>query len=112
MIDVIIAIAVIGVALYGIATSKNIIKTIICFNILQAAVILLFIVIAGTTGYDIPILTSENLVPVDPLPQALMITAIVISASVTALSLMFFVKIFHYYGTSNWETLISKDESQ
>lgn len=109
MFDIIIAIMVIGVAFYGIATSDNIIKTIICFNIIQAAVILLFIVLAEGTGVDIPILSKQVTQAVDPLPQALMITAIVISASVTALSLMFSVKIFHYYGTLNWEALLKKD---
>jgi len=38
-----------------------------------------------------------------------MITAIVISASITALSLMFSVKIFHYYGTLSWRELAAKD---
>jgi multicomponent Na+:H+ antiporter subunit C len=112
MIDVLLTLAIIGIALYGISISENIIKSILCFNIIQAAVILLFIVVAGGTGDEIPIIT--NMIPnsVDPLPQALMITAIVISASITALALMFTVKIFHYYGTLNWKELTAKDESK
>lgn len=107
--DLAIALAIIGVALYGICMSDNIIKTIICFNIVQASVILLFIVLAGQTGEAIPIITDIIQDMVDPLPQALMITAIVISASITALALMFSVKLFHYYGTLNWHELSVKD---
>lgn len=112
MIDILLTLAIIGVALYGIAISENIIKSILCFNIIQAAVILLFIVVAGNTGTEIPIITNVLTNSVDPLPQALMITAIVISASITALALMFTVKIFHYYGTLNWRELTVKDETK
>lgn len=107
--DIILALAVISVALYGICVTDNIIKSIICFNIVQAAVILLFIILAAYSGDTIPIVTDLVGDMVDPLPQALMITAIVISASITALSLMFSVKIFHYYGTLSWRELAAKD---
>lgn len=107
--DVILALAIIGVAMYGICVSDNIIKSIICFNIVQAAIILLFILMAGYSGDDIPIVSDMVGQMVDPLPQALMITAIVISASITALALMFSVKIFHYYGTLSWKELGAKD---
>lgn len=109
IIDIAIALAIIGVAIFGICISENIIKSIICFNIVQAAIILLFIQLAGDTGTNIPIVTALVEEMVDPLPQALMITAIVISASVTALALMFSIKIFHYYGTLNWQELATKD---
>ncbi|MBI9013323.1 MAG: cation:proton antiporter subunit C [Clostridiales bacterium] len=110
--DMILALAIIGVAIYGICVSDNIIKSIICFNIVQAALILLFILLAGYSGDQIPIITEATTNMVDPLPQALMITAIVISASITALALMFSVKIFHYYGTLSWTELSEKDVSK
>ena len=34
----------------------------------------------------------------DPVPQALMITAIVIGAAVTAVGLMMFIALYHRYG--------------
>lgn len=109
IITIILALAIIGVAVYGMAVSSNIIKSIICFNIVQAALILLFILLAAETGSQIPIIGDVVGDMVDPLPQALMITAIVISSSITALALMFSVKIFHYYGTLNWNELSQKD---
>lgn len=109
ILDLVLALAIIGVALYGICMSDNIIKSIICFNIIQAATILLFILLAGEYGDIIPIISNMKGQMVDPLPQALMITAIVISASITALSLMISVKIFHAYGTLNWQDLSQKE---
>jgi len=44
----------------------------------------------------------------DPVPQALMITAIVVGISVTALSLTMFVNLHHKYGSSNWNKVKRK----
>lgn len=107
--DIIMSLIIIGVAIYGICVSENIIKSIVCFNIVQAALIVLFTILASRSGDAIPIVSNLMDEMVDPLPQALMITAIVISASITALSLMFTVKIFHFYGTVNWNELAHKD---
>jgi multicomponent Na+:H+ antiporter subunit C len=112
MLDMILTMAVISLAIYGLCVSDNIIKTIVCFNIIQAAMILMFIILAADTGYQIPIISDIVTSMVDPLPQALLITAIVISASITALALMFTVKIFHYYGTLNWHELAEKEVDQ
>jgi len=98
-----------GVAIYGICVSENVIKSIICFNIVQAVLIVLFTSLARSMGDQVPIVSEMTGQMVDPLPQALMITAIVISASITALSLMFTVKIFHVYGTVHWSELAKKE---
>lgn len=111
-INIGITLIIIVLAIYGIATTDNIIKSIICFNIIQASLILLFIILAASSGSSIPIISDTVRDIVDPLPQALMITAIVISASITALSLMFTVKIFHYYGTVNWSELNIKEDKR
>ncbi len=107
IIEFMLIFAVFLVGLIGLIISKNIFRTIVCLNIMQTAIIVLFIVAASATGEVAPIV--EGLV-VDPLPQALMITAVVIGASITAMALMFSVKIFHYYGTLDWE-LIFKDDA-
>lgn len=108
-IDFILSFIVVIIGIYGISTSKNIIKSIICFNIIQAAVVLLFLNFGAINGGDIPIISETTSKIVDPLPQALMITTIVIGATVTALALMISIKIFHYYGTLNWKELIERE---
>ena len=108
-IDLILQFIVVLIGVYGLATSKNMIKSIICLNVIQTAVVLLFLNFGHVENGFIPIVSAEARIMVDPLPQALMITTIVIGASITALSLMLSIKIFHYYGTLNWKELIERN---
>ncbi len=97
------------ISLYGLCTSKNIIKSIVCLNILEISIILFFLRIFDVSGGSAPILPNELSSMVDPLPQALVITAIVIGASVTALALMLSIKVFHHYGTLDWKELLERE---
>lgn len=94
--------------LYGLCTSKNLIKSVLCLNISQAGIILLFLKTVHSKSDSIPIVGSMVGPFADPLPQALMITAIVIGASVTSLALMISIKLFHEYGTLEWDELFRK----
>lgn len=107
-IDLILSFTVIALGIYGLGTSKNIIKSIVCLNIVQAAIILLFLSFGYVENGIPPILTEKIAPMVDPLPQALMITAIVIGAAITALALMLSIKAFHYYGTLDWKELLER----
>ncbi len=107
-IDLILSSIVIAIGIYGIGTSKNIIKSIVCLNIVQAAIILLFLSF-GYVEYGIPPIVTEKIgYMTDPLPQALMITAIVIGATITSLALMLSIKVFHYYGTLEWNEFLER----
>lgn len=105
----VLSFVVVLIGIYGLCTSKNLIKSIVCLNIVQTAVILLFLNLANFSGSEIPIITKEITKMVDPLPQALMITTIVVGSAITSLSLMLCIKIFHYYGTLNWKELIERE---
>lgn len=105
----ILSFIIIIIGIYGVATSRNIIKSIICFNIIETAIILLFLNLGNYNNGNIPIITDAIGEMVDPLPQALMITTIVIGASITALALMLSIKIFHYYGTLDWDELLERE---
>ncbi len=97
------------IGIYGLCNSKNIIKSIVFLNIVQTAVILIFLNF-GNLNKSIPPIISNNFGNMaDPLPQALMITTIVIGASITALTLMLSIKIFHYYGTLKWKEMIERE---
>lgn len=95
---------------YMIIFSKNVIKSIIGLSTVQSSLIVLFVFFMTRTGESIPIMGLELGKSVDPLPQALMITAIVIGASITALTLMISIKIFHYYGTLDWVQIFERNE--
>ena len=111
MIRTSIAFMVFLVGFYGLIHSRNIVKSVISLNVIQTSLILLFINLSRNVGSGLPIVGMDNLKPVDPLPQALMITAIVIGASITALSLMLTIKIFHYYGTLDWHEILAMEET-
>jgi len=96
---------IIMIGIYGVVFSRNIIKSIICFAVTETSLILLFLNLSYFEGGGIPIVSSAQAPMVDPLPQALMITAIVIGASVTALAFMVSIKIFHHFGTLEWKRL-------
>ncbi len=84
---------------YTIIFKKNLIKIIIGINIIESALILLLI----TSGFKFegtaPILDYPYDQVVDPVPQALALTAIVIGASTTALMLALVIKLHKRYGT-------------
>ena len=49
-----------------------------------------------------PIVGEISGVYADPLPQALVITAIVVGIAVTSITLIMFISMYHNYGTTNW----------
>lgn len=98
------------VGIYGLTSGKTVIKSIVCLNIIQTGIILLYLSFANIEGDSIPIFAEKASKMVDPLPQALMITSIVIGAAVTALCLIFSIKLFHYYGTLNWKELMKRED--
>ncbi|GAB6190033.1 NADH-quinone oxidoreductase subunit K [Marinitoga arctica] len=96
-------IGLILIGIYGLLTQKNLIKLVVALNVLEIGVNL-FIVSTGYVNDGVaPILfknvTSSNSTFVDPLPQALVLTAIVIGVGVTALALTIVRKIYEKYGT-------------
>lgn len=90
-----------AVGLYGIITKKNLIKIVIGLGITEYAINLLFALIGYKKGGTAPIISKgfENAVFVDPLPQALVLTAIVIGLAVTALMVSICIRIYEKYGT-------------
>jgi len=87
--------------IYTIISCKNLIKIVIGVNIAETALILLLILISFKPGGTAPILDGNYELVVDPVPQALALTAIVIGASITAVMLALVIKIHKRYGTLN-----------
>jgi len=98
------AIIIFFIGIYGVIARRNIVKTVISIGIIESAIILFFV--ASNEGYTkAPIVkdTLESGNIADPIPQALMITAIVIGVGITAVALTMFINLYHKYGTTNWE---------
>ncbi len=102
-VNYIAAFFLIALGLYCIVVKYNLIKTVIGLSIMDYGVNLLIITIGFNPGGTAPIFTPGELNPasffVDPIPQALTLTSIVIGACVTAMSLALVIKLEESYGT-------------
>jgi len=89
------------IGVYCILVKRNLIKIIIGIGIVEYAVNLFFILLGYRVGGRAPILAREEAIQnmVDPLPQALILTAIVIGLAVTVLIVSVAVRIYEKYGT-------------
>ena len=104
-----VSIAVMLTGVYGLLTQKNVIKLIVSLNIFEIGINVFIISVGYVAGGIAPILTSQNntsaLLYVDPLPQALVLTSIVIGVGVTALALAFARRLHKQYGTYNLDEM-------
>lgn len=102
MIVYVLAVLLFLVGLYGVMVKRNLFKILIGLAIMEYAVNLLFSLIGYRNGGVAPIVT-ESMLPsetmVDPLPQALVLTAIVIGLGTTALLAAIAVRIYEKYDT-------------
>ena len=75
--------------MYGIASSKNLIHLVICLAVLQSSTYVLLLAIGSKAGAVAPVFVDvpQGTPAVDPLVQALMLTDIVVEATVAALLL-------------------------
>ena len=89
------------IGLYCVAVKKNLIKIIIGIGIMEYAVNLFLVVLGYRKGGVAPILQAgmDQPVFVDPLPQALVLTSIVIGLATTALMLALAMRIYEKYKT-------------
>ncbi len=100
IITLITGFALILIGLYGILSKKNIIKMIVGFSLFDTGLHVLIVTVGYIKGGTAPILDSAVGVSnaankvVDPIPQALVLTAIVIGLGVTALMLAYAFKMY------------------
>lgn len=88
---------------YTIVTQYNIVKSVIGLTIADYGVNLLIISVGYVPGGTAPIFVPGEITQtsffVDPIPQALTLTSIVIGACVTAMSMSLVMKLYDSYGT-------------
>jgi len=89
------------VGLYCVLRKRNLIKIVIGLGIIEYAVNLFFILVGYRMHGRAPILAKEQEIVnmVDPLVQALVLTAIVIGLATTALIVAVAIRIYERYGT-------------
>lgn len=88
------------IGLYGALTNKNILRIIVSFTILNSGLNLVIVALAYLKGRVAPIIDSTTGVKnlsekfVDPIPQALVLTSIVIGVGVTGVMLTYALKLY------------------
>jgi multicomponent Na+:H+ antiporter subunit C len=85
--------------LAGVILADNLIKKIMALSILNSALVILFVWAGSLSGSAAPILLQGVRDIVDPLPQAVMLTTIVIGICVTAVALAIVMRIYDSWGT-------------
>jgi len=103
------------VSLFGVITCNNVVKSIIFTLMLQSAVIMFWLSLGRgklpPIIDDIAILENTQYIA-DPLPQALMLTAIIIGISVTAVIITMLNTLYRKHKMTDWKTMEkSEDDS-
>ena len=105
----IILLLVIG--LYGMIVKKNLVKKLIGMTIFQAAIILFYISSAVKVDATVPIIMENLSVEnpanyINPLPHALMLTAIVVGVATVGVEFALLILIYRNYKTLDEAELI------
>ncbi|HOX54536.1 MAG: sodium:proton antiporter [Candidatus Omnitrophica bacterium] len=89
------------IGLYGILRKRNLVKIIIGFSILGYAMNLFMVLLGYRFQGRAPIDSNAQdiLNMVDPIPQGLVLTSIVIGLGITALLISVAIRIYEKYGT-------------
>lgn len=104
------------VGLYAMIGKRNLVKKLLGMNIFQTAIILFYVSMGVKRGAGIPTVDSYQALThgvdathvVNPLPHVLMLTAIVVSVSVTGVALAVLVRIYREYGTLEEDEILEQ----
>jgi len=107
------AIVMFFISFFGLITTRNIIKSIIFILLMQTAVIMFWLFLGARYGTVPPIVYDNAMlydlsVFADPMPQALMLTAIIIGVSVTAINITMLNTLFRKYKTADWQVMTER----
>jgi multicomponent Na+:H+ antiporter subunit C len=104
------------VGFYAMIGKSNLVKKLLGMNIFQTAIILMFISSGVKKGGLIPVLDKQaalehgvnSALINNPVPHVLMLTAIVVSVSVTGVALALMQRIYRQYGTLEEDEILEK----
>lgn len=98
--------------LYAVISRANLIKKLIGMSIFQSAVFLLYISMDKVEGGTAPIIqpNAPDQLYSNPLPQVLILTAIVVGIATLSLGLAIVVRISEAYGTIEEDEIREMDE--
>jgi multicomponent Na+:H+ antiporter subunit C len=110
-----IALVLLLLGLYTMIAHRNLLKKVVGMSIFQTAIILFFLVLSIKRGGSLPIVPPGPVDPrafVNPLPHALMLTAIVVMVATSGVALAILIRLHALYGTLEEDVLAERIAAQ
>jgi multicomponent Na+:H+ antiporter subunit C len=101
--------AIMLTGLYIVISHNNLLKKLIGLTVFQVGILLFFIGLGKITGGSAPIMSDRVETYSHPLPQVLILTAIVVGVATLAVGLALAVRIFDAYGTVEEDQVLERD---
>ena len=104
------------IGFYAMIAKKNLIKKVIGANIFQTAIFLFYVSLADITGGTAPIIVGHgaehaehaaDVIYTNPVPHCLILTAIVVAVSTTAVALALIIRIYNEYGSLDEDVILA-----
>lgn len=108
------------IGFYAMTGKRNLVKKLVGMNIFQWSIILFVVSLSAKRDATIPIVLQSYDGPppvleaaqyVNPLPQVLMLTAIVVGVAITGVALALLLRIYKRYGTLEEDELLERIRS-
>jgi multicomponent Na+:H+ antiporter subunit C len=100
------------IGLYVVISHGNLLKKLIGLSLFQVGVFLFFISLGRQDGGSAPIISDDVETYSHPLPQVLILTAIVVGVATLAVGLALSVRIFEAYGTVEEDEVLKSDATE
>lgn len=107
-----VAIVLMMAGFYTVMTHGNLVKKMLGLSIFQTSVLLLYISMGYVDNGKPPIISKGVTLYVNPLPQVLMLTAIVVGVATLAVGLAIIVRIKESYGTIQEGEILKLDAEE
>ena len=105
---VVVLLMVLG--LYIVMAQANLVKKLIGLNIFQTSVFIFYISTAKVSGGTAPIVVEGAELYSNPLPQVLILTAIVVGIATMSLALALVLRIKRAYGSVEEDVILEQDK--
>jgi multicomponent Na+:H+ antiporter subunit C len=100
------AVLLMAAGLYLVVGDRNLVKKVIGMNLFQTGIFLFLITAAFVSGGAPPVVEEGVETYVSPLPHVLVLTAIVVGVSLSAVALTLVVRIYSEYGTLREDLIV------
>lgn len=108
-----VIVGLLAIGLYGMLRKHNLVKKLVGMNILQTSVIMFYIASATKWNATVPVYDPAQGPPepwayINPIPHALMLTAIVVGVATTGVAFALLICIYRRYKTLDEDHLLKR----